>query len=467
MSSPSPPYDPWLTGSVAFDVTLATRAPAAANAARVRRRLAGLLDVGRRRSPLVRRLLDGRSPAAVRLAEIAPTHKRDLMAGFEEWVGDPGVERATLRRFLDDPGCVGEAYLGRYLAWESSGSSGVPAMFLQDAAALAVYDALEALRRPDWSSVRSWLDLWGAADTTVFVGATDGHFASNVSLERLRRLNPLLHRSLHAVSFLQPLEQLCRELEAHAPAVVATYPTQAVLLGEEHLAGRLRIAPREIWTGGETLTEATRRRIEQAFSCRVVNSYGSSEFLTLASDCARGHLHLNSDWAILEPVDARGRPVDPGTAGATTLLTNLANVVQPVVRYDTGDRVTLQPARCACGSSLPVIEVEGRSDDVLRLPGRDGRTVTLLPLALGTVVEEASLFDFQLIQRGPRRLELRSGLRTAAAGASLHAARTALLAFIERQGGHRITVECHGDAPAIVGRTGKVARVVAAPTGAS
>jgi phenylacetate-coenzyme A ligase PaaK-like adenylate-forming protein len=457
-----PPFDAWLTGSAAFDVALAARSPPEANAARARRRLVAFLDAARRGSALVRRLLDGRAPADVRLADLAPTHKRDLMAAFDEWVGDPAIERASLRRFLDDPRRIGEAYLGRYLAWESSGSSGVPAMFVQDAAALAAYDALEAMRRPDWSRPRPWLDPWGVGDTTVFVGATDGHFASNVSLARLRRLNPWLRESLHAVSFLQPLESLCRALEVRRPTIVATYPTQAVVLAEERLAGRLDIAPREVWTGGETLTETMRRRIERAFSCRVVNSYGSSEFLTLASDCARGCLHLNSDWALLEPVDAEGRPVDPGSVGATTLLTNLANVVQPIVRYDIGDRVMLRPERCACGSPLPVIDVEGRSDDVLRLPGRDGRTVTLLPLALGTVVEEeAHLFDYQVIQRAARRLELRTGLAGAAADGLLSAARTALLAFIERQGGHRIAIECRAGAPAIVGRSGKSPRVVA------
>ena len=455
-------YDPWMTGAVAFDVALATRASPAAIAERAGRRLVSMLAGAQRRSSLVRRLLDGRAPANVRLADIAPTCKRDLMATFEDWVGDPDIERASLRRFLDDPNRIGEPYLGRYVAWESSGSSGETAMFVQDAASLAVYDALEALRRPGWGDASHWLDPWELGGTTVFIGATDGHFASNVSFERLRRLNPLLHDSLHAISFLQPLEHLCRRLETHAPTVIATYPTQAVLLAEERLAGRLKIAPREVWTGGETLTAAMRRRIESAFACRVVNSYGSSEFLTLACDCGHGCLHLNSDWAILEPVDAQGGPVEPGTVGATTLLTNLANVVQPVVRYDIGDRVMLRPTPCPCGSPLPAIEVEGRCDDVLHVPGREGRTVTLLPLALGTILEEeADLFDYQLVQRTPHRLELRSKLRTARIEPVLRRARTALEAFIERQGGHHVAVECHPDEPVIVGRSGKIARVVA------
>ena len=49
------------------------------------------------------------------------------------------------------------------------------------------------------------LDPWShLTERSGFVGATGGHFASAVSIERLRRLNlPLAHR-LHSVSFLQP-----------------------------------------------------------------------------------------------------------------------------------------------------------------------------------------------------------------------------------------------------------------------
>jgi phenylacetate-coenzyme A ligase PaaK-like adenylate-forming protein len=464
MNHRPPPYDPWTTAAVAFDVAMAATAQPAEIEARAQRRLVALLRRASRGSQLIRRMLDGRGCSRVRLAELPSTHKRELMADFEGWVADREVEPASLRRHLDDPARIAEPYLDRYVAWESSGSSGTPGMFVQDASAMAVYDALEALRRPPAGDLRQWLDPWGLAGTTVFVGATDGHFASNVALERLRRLNPLLRDRLSAVSFLQPVDQLCRAVEKLAPSVIATYPTQAVLLAEEHAAGRLRIAPREIWTGGETLTLAMRRMVERAFSCRVVNSYGTSEFFTLASDCRAGRLHVNSDWAILEPVDAHGQPVAPGVAGTTTLLTNLANFVQPVLRYDLGDRVLVRATPCECGSPLPAIEVEGRAEDVLRLPGRDGRTVTLLPLALATVLEEdAGLFDFQLIQHEPSRLELRSGLRVASAQPAMRRARRVLEQFLARQGARVARVECHAGEPMVVGRSGKIPRVVSEP----
>src|SRR5690349_11427502 len=144
MASTLPPYDPWLTSTVAFDVMLASRAREPALAARAHQRLATLLEHASRRSPFVRRMLDGRDPATVSLGSLPVMRKRDLMAAFRDWLGDPEVERTQLQRFLADPARIAEPYVGRYVAWESSGSSGEPAMFLQDARALAVYDALEA-----------------------------------------------------------------------------------------------------------------------------------------------------------------------------------------------------------------------------------------------------------------------------------------------------------------------------------
>ena len=66
-------------------------------------------------------------------------------------------------------------------------------------------------------------------------------------------------------------------------------------------AGRLRIAPREVWTGGETLGPAVRAHIERSLGCPLRNSYGASEFLAMGWECQHGHMHLNADWVILDP----------------------------------------------------------------------------------------------------------------------------------------------------------------------
>ena len=114
---------------------------------------------------------------------------------------------------------------------------------------------------------------------------------------------------------------------------------------------------------------------------------------------------------------------------------------------------------CACGSPLPVIEVLGRCDDALRMAGRDGRSVTLLPLALTTVLEEtAGVFDFQLEQLDDRTLKLHLGPASAQAGP---ACRHALQAFADAQGLARIRIVLSRGQPLRKGRSGKVRRVLA------
>lgn len=484
-------FDPWLSARTAMDVLAALHEGAEGVASRQRRRLAALLGHARRHTRLHAERLQG-LPDDAPLAALPVLNKTSLMARFDDSVADAALTLAEVRAFTADPARVGTPLLGRYAVWESSGTSGLAGLFVQDAEALAVYDALEALRRPPpvrtvaraaartttpeaappqfnpldpfgmFDAWGRWAALGSAGDRWAFVGAIDGHFASQASVQRLRRLNPWLAGRMRSFSILQPLPALVQALNDWAPTVLATYPTAASMLADEVLRGTLRLPLRELLTGGETLGETVRRHVGTAFGCSVHNSYGASEFLTIAAECAFGRLHLNADWVILEPVDARGRPVAAGELSHGALLTNLANQVQPLIRYEIGDRVRLLPGRCDCGSPLPAIEVLGRHDDALHLAGHDGTPVTLLPLALSTVLEDdAGIFDFQLLQRGPRTLALRLGTGAAADVDAVARCRRVLVAFARAQGVPSLRVVDETAEPLQRGRSGKVQRVVA------
>ena len=456
---PVPPFDPWRTTQISADVIAASASLPSAIADRQQQRLQRLLDHSVRESRYFQQLYRGADPAGLALSDLPVTHKRRLMAAFDDWVTVPELDLPALRRFTADPDQIADPFLGRYVVWESSGSTGEPAIFVQDAASMAVHDALEALRRPHTRLHDRWFDPLGLNERVVFVGALGGHFASTVSIERLRRLNPTVRRTVDSLSFMLPMKELAQRLEAMDPTSIATYPTAAALLAGEKQAGRLSIRPRDIWVGGENLSTAMRAYIEEVFQCPVVESYGASEFLTVATACRHGHLHINADWVIIESVDADGQPVPDGTMGQTTLLTNLANHVQPLIRYDLGDRTTISHQRCACGSPLPTISVHGRDDEPLSL-GPEG--VTLLPLALTTVLEEdAGLFDFQLIRRGPRDLLLRSGLEGETANLALQRGRDALTAFFVSHGVSGVRITCRTDATLSRGKSGKIPRILA------
>jgi phenylacetate-CoA ligase len=462
MSPRTAVYDAWHTAWACSDSLLVAHADATLWRRHRALRLAQLLQHSTQHSRFYRERLLRAScagDAEATLQRLPPVRKHELMQRFDDWVTDPALSLPALRAFVHDRDRRGEAFAGRYLVWESSGSSGEPGLFVQDGRALAVADALEATRGP--------LSLAGVGGSVAlpriaFVGALEGHFAGVVAFERARALNPWLGAVSRAFSFLQPLAQLVAQLNDFAPTVLATYPSMAWVLAEEQHGARLRIEPQAVWTGGETLTAPLRRTLSERFHAPVRDSYGASECFLIANECRCGGLHLNADWVILEPLDDRGRPVPPGEPGATTLLTNLANHVQPIIRYELGDRVRFVPARCACGSSLPLIEVQGRADDVLTLRDRAGHGVPLTPLALTTVLEdEGGVFDFQLRQRGPHALALE--LYDGDAASHADGACRALRRFLRDQGLATTRLQCHcAAAPAARGRSGKQQRVVAA-----
>jgi phenylacetate-coenzyme A ligase PaaK-like adenylate-forming protein len=458
---PAPVFDPLAASRAVFDVLADGAGSRDALARRQRERLRALLAAARRDSRLYAELHRGAGDDTP-LADLPVVTKPALMARFDDWVTDPALALPALRAFLADAACIADAFAGRYTVWESSGSSGEPGVFVQDAGAMAVYDALEALRRAGRAPGGA-LDPWRLAQRQALVVATGGHFASQVSLQRLRRLNPWLAQTLRSFSVLQPLPALAAALEAWQPAVLATYPTAAAMLGDAVERGDLRLALREVATGGETLDDATRARLARQFGCPVRNHYGASEFLAIGWECAHGRMHVNADWVILEPVDARGRAVPPGHLSHTTLLTNLANRVQPLIRYDLGDQIAWGADDCPCGSPLPTVRVLGRRDDPLQLRADDGRRVTLLPLALTTVLEDdAGVFDFQLRQRDARTLCLRLGPGADREPGARERCHRALRAYAKTLGLSRLVVVDEPGAPLAHGRSGKVRRVVAA-----
>jgi phenylacetate-coenzyme A ligase PaaK-like adenylate-forming protein len=396
--------------------------------------------------------------------------KAELMQHFDDWCTDRQIRRTSVEAFLGAPERLGEAYLGRYLVWTSSGTTGEPGIFVQDEQSLAAFDALDALRLHGGPSAALPWTAWAVAPRYAFAAATGGHFAGVASVARLQRiaaaapLMPWLAPALQTFSVQQPLAALGAELQAFAPSVLITYPSCADALAQAQAEGSIRLALSEVWVGGEQLSAEQRTRIHAAFGCPVHNNYGASEFYAMAWECAAGQLHLNHDWLILEPVDRQGRPVPPGEVSHSVLLTNLANRTQPLLRYRLGDSLRRLPGVCACGSRFPAIEVHGRADHTLVLRDAQQREVKLLPLALCTAIEEgAQVTRFQLLCTAPERLELRFEAGQAEPDAAFARARATLRSFLAAHGLHGVHI-AHGRAPPLrSGRSGKLQRVLMQP----
>ena len=181
----------------------------------------------------------------------------------------------------------------------------------------------------------------------------------------------------------------------------------------------------------------------------------------IAFDCGHGWMHVNADWYVLEPVDEDYRPTPAGRPSRGVLLTNLANRAQPVIRYGLGDSVTVKQDPCPCGRTLPAIRVEGRTDDTLAFEAEDGGTVRLLPLALGSVVEETpGVRRFQAVKDGPRSLKVRLETEKGAdEGAVWRSVETRTRRYLAAQGAATVSVGRDPAPPAPDPRSGKFRQV--------
>lgn len=344
-------------------------------------------------------------PGTHDLARLPPVTKGELMARFDDWVTDPALSRADLAAFLSDPDRVGERFRG-YLVTATSGSTGGRGYFVHDEEAIATYATMwtRAFRR--WVRGREAARIARRGLRTARIMATGNHFPSHsYSTFNARRR---FRRPQLVVPVTDPIPKQAEALAAFDPTAIVGYPMGLALLAREKAAGRLPIEPVLVISVSECLDPGARVEIERGFGVPVRNVYSAAEHFGLASDCRAGRLHVNDDVVDFEPVDDDFAPVAPGDVSTGVLITNLANRVQPAIRYLLTDAVRVDPDRCPCGSRLPAIEVFAKRRQILSWPGPDGGRIDVLPIALTTVVDRLSSVDsYQLIQTGERILSVR------------------------------------------------------------
>ncbi|MEV0387993.1 hypothetical protein [Nonomuraea sp. NPDC050643] len=390
----------------ARDARRALREGPAGIARRQRARMAELVAYARARSPYYRELYRGLPEEVEDPAVLPVTGKKELMGRFDDWVTDRRVTLEGVEAFVADPELVGRRFLDRYLVVTTSGTSGLRGLFVQDERNLAVHLAV-GMRNRDVLGFGALVRVLARAGRTAIVTAPGGHFATVAGPARFRLERPRLGRMMRVFSIHQSMAELVEELNAYDPATLTGFVSTLTLLAGEQEAGRLRIRPAVVIPGGETLTPQARERIAAAFQARVRAAYAASECGFLTFGCARGWYHVNGDWAVLEPVDAAHRPVPPGEQSHTVLISNLANRVQPILRYDLGDGVLMRPDPCPCGSPLPAVRVQGRVAELLSFPSVRGGDVGIFPMAFGSVLDVPGLQQYQLVQTAPATLRVR------------------------------------------------------------
>jgi phenylacetate-CoA ligase len=168
------------------------------------------------------------------------------------------------------------------------------------------------------------------------------------------------------------LPSYVKELRRRRPPWLFGYPSLLSLLASYVLDTGVDLGYPVSWitTGAESLLPHQVDAIGRAFGVRPLQHYGLTEAVANISECERGALHVDEDFAPLEFVPVSGNTYNLGG-------TNYSNPATPLLRYETQDLVTVEPdAACTCGRAGRVVEsLDGRIEDyvVLEDGARIGR----------------------------------------------------------------------------------------------
>src|SRR4029077_16102513 len=139
----------------------------------------------------------------------------------------------------------------------TSGSTGSPGIFLWNRPEWTTVIASYA-RAQAWAGIRA--DLLHRTRIGVVSSRIPWHQSALVGMSVDSPFIPV--RRFDATA---PIEETVGALNDWQPANLICYASMGRLLGEEQLAGRLRIAPRAVMCSSEVLTAESRQRIHRAF----------------------------------------------------------------------------------------------------------------------------------------------------------------------------------------------------------
>lgn len=246
----------------------------------------------------------------------------------------------------------------------SSGSTGVPTA--SPFTARDFDDWIDYEARQFWSSGMRPTDRYAhSLNLSLFIGGP-----CVLGAQKLGAL------TIHAGTL--PSERLLQILRQFQASIIWTTPSYAWYLGEtavkEGYDLRKDLAVKRIFVAGEPggSIPQTRSRIEELWGASVYDYYGLSDiFGSCAGECeAKDGLHWAEDHIHVEVIDpATGEHVAEGERGEL-VLTTLKKAARPLVRFRTGDIVSVTTEPCSCGrTALRMHGVHGRLDDMLIIKG--------------------------------------------------------------------------------------------------
>lgn len=254
--------------------------------------------------------------------------------------------------------------LGDSISFGSGGTTGKPKF---------VYRTLEETRRNAYSIAKGmYLKLFNRDDVVAnlfFAGNMWASFISiNMALEKIGC--HILPIGGHV-----GLENIMSYLKVFKVDGIISIPSILISIAEYVEKNKIedfRIP--KIGYGGEHLSPAAEEFIKRTLKADIVGSatYAINDTGMVGYQCEKctGSIHhIEEILHIVEIVDPDTGEVLPDGEAGNIILTNIDRKLMPVIRYDVGDRGRILTHKCDCGRQTRLLELLGRSDEVLIIGG--------------------------------------------------------------------------------------------------
>ena len=380
------------------------------------KRLRKLLKYANQHSTYYRTLYEGIDLDHVKLSDLPPVTKIDLMDHFNDWITDKNVTKEEVDEFTSHKENIGKKFKNKYIVYQTSGSTGAPMTILDDNFTHDVAIGTGSLR--NWSGgIKTMFWFYKkhkfAPKASVILPFDIFSISTYDAMEFINHLPKKRRKNTDMVDVTLPMKQIVERLNLHQPNLVATYPTYMKMLCNYRKSGKLNISPTIVTTIGEKLTDEIRKDIEETFGAFVCTTYACTEGASITHECKAHHQqHLNDDWLFIEAVDENGQPVPYGEMSNKIYLTNLSNFTQPLIRYEITDRVIIREGKdCGCGDNRLWIDVEGRTPILLKFTDKDNHPVDISSISISMemhkVCEKTELYQFILHNNNEIELRLK------------------------------------------------------------
>ena len=339
---------------------------------------------------------------------IQPTMKSEMMQFFDRTIADQAFSWDDIQTVEQDTVSDMPILNRKYLVSRTSGTNGEAGCFVHDMAAWSRLRAVSLTRtmRGRLSPLNLARFSFGRRCRMAFI-ITDCRYSTS----RHAGFSPMklgkLYTDVRLFPIATPLNELIESLIQ--PHYVHAHPTVFESIAQRKVDDNsVQFAPELLSFSSEALLPGAAKTIRDAFPQSIQRSiYATTECLPLAHACEHGKLHWNMDSRLLEPVSADGTPTTPGEFSDHVLITNLENLCQPLIRYRLDDSIRILPEPCPCGRPLPVIEVQGRSDDRFMFVDESGCEVVVPPIPVTLPLHKVDdLVQFQIVQESLNRVKV-------------------------------------------------------------